>query len=74
MTIKTNKFTLQYKAGKQYLDNVYYTEKAMFAGAVQIDNKGYELIDALKETWENNQLIKLERYQMGKPVTIWERG
>ena len=74
MTNRKNKFVLQYKTNKCYLDNIYYTERDMFAGAVQIDDQGYELIDALKETWENNCLIKLERYQMGKPVTIWERG
>lgn len=47
------------------------TEAAMMDWAVAIDRMGYELLDAVREVWEEADgwahFLRVEQYKMGRP-------
>ena len=47
------------------------TEAAMMNWAVAIDRMGYELLDAVREVWEEANgvahFLRVEQYKMGRP-------
>jgi hypothetical protein len=71
MTVYT--YSLSYIDNRNHFNKVGMgTEEQLFDTAVALDRQGAELIEAVREVWEQvdgiARFIKAQPYKMGKPV------